>query len=209
MEQDFMQVLAPGRIFFDYGPVSMVVTAIRGGEGDTELCKEGFGIISGCLGELRPALEELRKYPPQVEISKLSGTGLVMAKAVLGTGDPWLTPMAAVAGSVSDAVADYLHDRGAEQVAASNGGAAFIIAYVIIIFVWMLSCFILSFIQFIFIAVIVIEFTHNLTSLIKNKGECKLHSPKFSCSSIIFSWNFLLVLVQLLLISYQIQIHKK
>lgn len=108
MEQDFMQVLAPGRIFFDYGPVSMVVTAIRGGEGDTELCKEGFGIISGCLGELRPALEELRKYPPQVEISKLSGTGLVMAKAVLGTGDPWLTPMAAVAGSVSDAVADYL-----------------------------------------------------------------------------------------------------
>ena len=91
MEQDFMQVLAPGRIFFDYGPVSMVVTAIRGGEGDTELCKEGFGIISGCLGELRPALEELRKYPPQVEISKLSGTGLVMAKAVLGTGDPCMT----------------------------------------------------------------------------------------------------------------------
>ena len=122
MEQNFMQVLAPGRIFFDYGPVSMVVTAIRGGEGDTELCKEGFGVISGCLGELRPALEELRKYPPQVEISKLGGTGLVMAKAVLGTGDPWLTPMAAVAGSVSDAVADYLHDRGAEKVAASNGG---------------------------------------------------------------------------------------
>ena len=83
-----------------------------------------------------------------------------------------------------------------------------VIAYVIIIFVWMFSCFILSFIQFIFIAVIVIKFTHNLTSLIKNKGECKLHSPKFSCSNIIFSWNFLLVLVQLLWISYQIQIHR-
>ena len=97
MEQDFMQELAPGRIFFDYGPVSMVVTTIRSGEGDTELCKEGFGVISNCLGELRPALEELRKYPPQVDVSKLSGTGLVMANAVLGTGDPWLTPMAAVA----------------------------------------------------------------------------------------------------------------
>ena len=122
MEQDFMQELAPGRIFFDYGPVSMVVTTIRSGEGDTELCKEGFGVISNCLGELRPALEELRKYPPQVDVSKLSGTGLVMANAVLGTGDPWLTPMAAVAGTISDAVADYLHGRGAEKVAASNGG---------------------------------------------------------------------------------------
>lgn len=122
MEQDLMQVLAPGRIFFDYGPVSMVVTAIRGGEGDTELCKGSFDVISNCLGELRPALEELRKYPPYVDVSKLAGTGLVMANAVLGTGDPWLTPMAAVAGSISDAVADHLLEQGAEKVAASNGG---------------------------------------------------------------------------------------
>jgi ApbE superfamily uncharacterized protein (UPF0280 family) len=122
MEQDFMRVLAPGRIFFDYGPVSMVVTAIRNGREDTELCKEGFAIISACLNELRPALEELRKYPPQVRTERLSGTGLVMAQAVLKTGDLWLTPMAAVAGTISDAVADHLYQQGAEKVATSNGG---------------------------------------------------------------------------------------
>ena len=45
-----------------------------------------------------------------------------MAEAVLATGDPWLTPMAAVAGSVSDAVADSLQSRGAVKVTANNGG---------------------------------------------------------------------------------------
>ena len=37
MDDEQMRELAPGRVFFDYGPVSMVVTAERNGEGDTEL----------------------------------------------------------------------------------------------------------------------------------------------------------------------------
>lgn len=45
-----------------------------------------------------------------------------MARAVLRTGDPWLTPMAAVAGTVADAVADFLFAQGAEKVTANNGG---------------------------------------------------------------------------------------
>lgn len=117
-----MRELGAGRVFFDYGPVSMVVTAERDGEGDTELCRSAFPVIDGCLRELRPVLEMLRRYPPQVELEKLAGTGRVMAQAVLATGDPWLTPMAAVAGSVADAVADYLWEQGATKVAANNGG---------------------------------------------------------------------------------------
>lgn len=122
MESNVAQELNPGQVFFDYGPVSMVVHATRNGAGDTELCHSAFPIIDGCLRELQPCLEMLRRYPPRVETEKLFGTPLIMARAVLDTGDRYLTPMAAVAGSVADAVADYLQSQGAEKVTANNGG---------------------------------------------------------------------------------------
>lgn len=117
-----MRELSPGQVFFDYGPVSMVVSAIRDGAGDTELCRSAFGVIDGCLKELRPVLEILRRYPGKVNPGELRGLPEVMARAVIATGDAWLTPMAAVAGSISDAVADYLYSQGAEKVTANNGG---------------------------------------------------------------------------------------
>ncbi|MTQ97941.1 hypothetical protein GMD88_13025 [Pseudoflavonifractor sp. BIOML-A6] len=123
MEEDTIRVLGPGQVFFDYGPVSMVVTALgSGGEGDTQLCRSAFPVIDDILRELGPAVPVLRRYPAQVDPDELSGTARVMAEAVLATGDPWLTPMAAVAGSVSDAVADSLQSRGAVKVTANNGG---------------------------------------------------------------------------------------
>ena len=106
----------------DFGPVSMVITASRNGEGDTQLCRAAFPVIAACLEDLRPSLEMLRRYPPQVELEQLTGAGETMARAVLRTGDPWLTPMAAVAGTVADAVADFLFAQGAEKVTANNGG---------------------------------------------------------------------------------------
>lgn len=123
MEQDTIRVLGPGRVLFDYGPVTMVVNALRDGdERDTELCRSAFPVIDGILRELGPALPILRRYPPQVASAALTGTARVMAEAVLATGDAWLTPMAAVAGSISDAVADYLQSQGAVKTTANNGG---------------------------------------------------------------------------------------
>lgn len=121
-EQEYMRELEDGRVFFDYGPVSMVVSALRDGIGDTALCRSAFPVIERCLCELRPALEQLRRYPAKVETNTLSGVALVMAQAVLATEDRWLTPMAAVAGTLSDTVADYLWEQGAEKVIANNGG---------------------------------------------------------------------------------------
>lgn len=117
-----MRALAPGQVFFDYGPVSMVVSALKEGIGNTQLCKSAFGVIDDCLKELRPVLEILRRYPGQVDPDALRGLPEVMARAVIDTGDPWLTPMAAVAGSIADAVADYLEGKGCEKVTANNGG---------------------------------------------------------------------------------------
>jgi len=122
MVDDHVRILCPGQVFFDYGPVSMVVSATREGRGDTELCRSAVHIIEAGLGELRLSLEMLRRYPPEVEREGLSGVALAMAQAVLAAGDPYLTPMAAVAGSLSDAVADYLQAQGAEKAVANNGG---------------------------------------------------------------------------------------
>ena len=122
MTADVMQNLKPGQVFVDFGPVSMVITASRNGEGDTQLCRAAFPVIAACLEDLRPSLEMPRRYPPQVELEQLTGAGETMARAVLRTGDPWLTPMAAVAGTVADAVADFLFAQGAEKVTANNGG---------------------------------------------------------------------------------------
>ena len=122
MTADVMQNLKPGQVFVDFGPVSMVITASRNGEGDTQLCRAAFPVIAACLEDLRPSLEMLRRYPPQVELEQLTGAGETMARAVLDTGDPWLTPMAAVAGTVADAAADFLFAQGAEKVTANNGG---------------------------------------------------------------------------------------
>ena len=121
-EKEYVQQLRDGRVFFDYGPVSMVVSALRGGRPDTALCRSAFSVIERCLCELSPQLEMLRRYPPEVETDRLSGAALIMAQAVLDAADPWLTPMAAVAGTLSDAVADYLWDQGAEKVIVNNGG---------------------------------------------------------------------------------------
>lgn len=117
-----MGVLAPGHVFFDYGPVSMVVSAMRGGAGDTDLCRSAFEVIDGCLKQMRPVLAVLRRYPESVDPDALCGLPAVMARAVIAAGDPLLTPMAAVAGSVSDAVADHLAAQGAEKAVANNGG---------------------------------------------------------------------------------------
>ena len=95
---------------------------MRGGVGDTDLCRSAFEIIDGCLKQMRPVLEVLRSYPESVDPDALCGLPAVMARAVVATGDQLLTPMAAVAGSVSDAVADHLAAHGAEKAVANNGG---------------------------------------------------------------------------------------
>lgn len=47
---------------------------------------------------------------------------MAMFHSVRSTGDRDLTPMAAVAGTIADAVADYLYERGMTRVIVNNGG---------------------------------------------------------------------------------------
>ena len=106
----------------DYGPVSMVITAVRGGRNDPALSGTAFPVIREALADLGRAQDQLRRFPALVEREKLDGMAGTMADAVIATGDPLLTPMAAVAGTMSDVVADFLAEAGAEKVVVNNGG---------------------------------------------------------------------------------------
>ena len=121
MDEAF-RILDDGRVFFDYGPASMVVTARRGDENLSDLAASAFPFLRDSLSEIAGALPILRQYPDGVDYSELTGLPRVMAESVLATGEPTLTPMAAVAGTVADAMADWLFARGADLVAVNNGG---------------------------------------------------------------------------------------
>lgn len=117
-----VQELPDGRVFVDYGPTSMVITARRAGQPLPELARAVFPLIRDALEEIAKALPVLRRYPRDGDFSHLEGLPRVMAEAALSTGEETLTPMAAVAGTVADAAADWLFARGADFVAVNNGG---------------------------------------------------------------------------------------
>lgn len=120
--QECVRELESGEIFIDYGPVSMVVSAKRQGKKDRDLSKTAIDVVEACLRELGAALHLVKRYPKDIRKEDLQGLPLEMYRAVLATGCESLTPMAAVAGAVSDRVADALFARGADKVFANNGG---------------------------------------------------------------------------------------
>lgn len=117
-----LQVLPDGRVFVDYGPASMVITARRQGEPFPEAAEAAFPLIESALAEIAQALPALRAAAGEGDFSRLEGLPRVMAEAVLAAGEPTLTPMAAVAGTVADAAADWIFAQGADVVAVNNGG---------------------------------------------------------------------------------------
>ncbi|HYE81427.1 MAG TPA: hypothetical protein VEG39_04570 [Clostridia bacterium] len=120
-----MEILKPGRILVDYGPVTMVIEASRKGKPDTEAALSGAEIVPVMLEQVRKFLPEAR-----TEVAKLS-FGLEpaypevfrkMVAAVRALGEPDFTPMAAVAGSFSEMVKDTVVAAGADRVCVNNGG---------------------------------------------------------------------------------------
>ena len=114
--------MEPGKVHFEYGPVSMVVSASADGQPLTDLCCEVFSVIDAALREISAMLPSLRRYPAEIDRSTLSGLPLRMLESVIAVEEPSLTPMAAVAGVIADEAADWLFARYADRVLVNNGG---------------------------------------------------------------------------------------
>lgn len=115
-------ILEDGRVFIDQGPVSMVVSVVRNGENDPHMALRAESVVLQRLGELAAELKFLKRQRKQTLQPLLSPTSVRMTEAVKNTGDPTLTPMAAVAGTIADMVADALFLEGVDKVIVNNGG---------------------------------------------------------------------------------------
>lgn len=115
--------LAPGKLLVDYGPISMVIEAYRNGEPLDEAIRAGGQTAVLKLQELTRVLEIAKTPVPLLDYKKEYPSVLIrMIEAVKATGEPDVTPMAAVAGTIADEVLNTLIHNGATRAMVNNGG---------------------------------------------------------------------------------------
>jgi ApbE superfamily uncharacterized protein (UPF0280 family) len=115
--------ISAGKIYIEYGPVQMVVEATRHQQSMPNEVQEAAGMVPKILDSLVRVLPNAKKpWPLLTEISDMPEVLRRMFDSVASTHDETLTPMAAVAGTFADIVADHLTDNGATKVIVNNGG---------------------------------------------------------------------------------------
>jgi ApbE superfamily uncharacterized protein (UPF0280 family) len=117
-----VRILERGAVSAEWGPMRLVIAASVGKVPQPEMCvraaEESFTYLQR-IARLREVLSKRREAVPKDLEDTL---GRSMVESVIRVGDPDLTPMAAVAGTIADAVADFLFDRGMTRVVVNNGG---------------------------------------------------------------------------------------
>lgn len=126
-------------VLAENGPMRMTIQAWDHGRFDTDLTVKSAWFAFSCLKQVashasvvmsrntgtvhRPEKGEastcLDKASPCLSEAPIA---LQMVKSVMAFDEPDLTPMAAVAGTMADAVADWLFQRGMTRVIVDNGG---------------------------------------------------------------------------------------
>jgi ApbE superfamily uncharacterized protein (UPF0280 family) len=109
-------------VLAECGPMRLAIRAWENGQSQIQICQQAaeqsFSYLEA-VAQHRVVLSVLAgkiHSLPQNELAQR------MIESVRAVGDPDLTPMAAVAGTIADAVADWLFDRGLTKVVVDNGG---------------------------------------------------------------------------------------
>jgi ApbE superfamily uncharacterized protein (UPF0280 family) len=121
----YQQTITPlqaGAVRAECGPMRVVISAAIGKVPQSEMAMkaaeasfeylERIARFRGLLGRKQSDIS------PDIEDPLV----LKMIRSVLAVGDPELTPMAAVAGTIGDGIADFLFERGMTKVVVDNGG---------------------------------------------------------------------------------------
>jgi ApbE superfamily uncharacterized protein (UPF0280 family) len=116
-----IQWLDRGRILAECGPMRLVIEAQVGGIPQREFCiraaEEAFLLLEKIAQQRRLLSRRYQEVPDGLD----DFLALKMIRSVLAV-DEELTPMAAVAGTISDGVAAFLFRRGMTRVIVNNGG---------------------------------------------------------------------------------------
>jgi ApbE superfamily uncharacterized protein (UPF0280 family) len=115
--------ISENELLVDYGPVQMTIKAKKGNKSVAEELWAAGEYVKKLLHQLAPFQQAAKGLAVKSEdISHLPEILRKMVAAVNDTGEPTLTPMAAVAGTFSDLVADFLFSPEMEYVIVNNGG---------------------------------------------------------------------------------------
>ena len=110
-------------MFLEIGPASLVIQGEKDGkpyEFEKELLVEK---VNSILGEIREYLPVLKQKAYKIKNTKhMPDVPRKMVEAVKAIDEASLTPMAAVAGSVADAMKEFLKNEGLDLVSVNNGG---------------------------------------------------------------------------------------
>ncbi len=118
-----IQTLSNGAVLVEYGPMRMFISVFENGEPLVNLAKEGARVAIGVLEDLARFLPVIKRKARELE-GKKSYPDVVgrMIESTKKMGAPDLTPLAAVAGTTSDVVADFLYSQGGTKIIVDNGG---------------------------------------------------------------------------------------
>ncbi len=125
MTKDFqksIRLISEGRVLAECGPMRLVIGCRVGRVPQPLLGRQAAGEAFGYLERLARLRHLLSRPAPEVPGDLRDPLAVRMLENVRAVGDLDLTPMAAVAGSIADAVADFLFDRGMTKVVVDNGG---------------------------------------------------------------------------------------
>ena len=109
-------------VLAENGPMRLVIQAFSGPVAEIELAKEAAEYAFNCLARVAKAQPLLKQRHGVIRSIPEDDIARAMFESVNVIGDQDLTPLAAVAGTIADFVADWLFDRRATRVIVDNGG---------------------------------------------------------------------------------------
>lgn len=110
-------------MFIEVGPASCVITAEKCGKAYDIGRKRIEDYLAAILGDIRDCLPVLRQKAQRIlRAEHMPEVAAMMVDAVKKVDEATLTPMAAVAGAVSERMRDLLKTDGADLITVNNGG---------------------------------------------------------------------------------------
>jgi ApbE superfamily uncharacterized protein (UPF0280 family) len=109
-------------VLAECGPMRLVIRAWKDDRPQPELVRQAAKVSFGYLEAVAKHQALLGISVEQIESLPENDLAKRMIQSVKAVGDTDLTPMAAVAGTIADAVADWIFNRGSTKVVVDNGG---------------------------------------------------------------------------------------
>ena len=109
-------------VLAECGPMRLVIRAWSGNKPQIDLIRQAAAKSFTYLERIAGLRSELSQPFREIKVKLQDDLALEMVNSVGIIGDHDLTPMAAVAGTIADAVANWLYEQGLTKVIVDNGG---------------------------------------------------------------------------------------